>query len=96
MNRQKLIKFLEKYDLTSKNTHFLSPQRSKETGWLTINNILQKHFNPIRNKNTEDSVAEIVNNKKSKFEPDYVFHERDKVMRLKNDYNSEKKTFFAN
>ena len=96
MNRQKLIKFLEKYDLTSENTHFLSPQKSKETGYLTINNMLQKHFNPTRNTNPEDSVAEIVNNKKSKFSPDYVFHERDKVMRLKNDYNSEQKTFFAN
>ena len=52
---------------------------------------MQKYFNPIGS-----TTQQIENNKRTRYKPTFTFHEKDKVIRLKNYYDSKEDTFYAN
>ena len=91
LDSSKFRKFLKKYNLTTGNTHFVAAQKTKEFSCIHINNVLQKYFNPIGS-----TTQQIENNKRTRYKPTFTFHEKDKVIRLKNYYDSKEDTFYAN
>lgn len=91
LDSTKFRKFLKHFNLTTTNTHFVAPQKTKEFSCMYINNVLQKYFNPIG-----PTTQQMENNKRNRYKPTFTFHEKDKIIRLRNQYDSKEDTFYAN